>query len=442
MKNYVILLILFIITFVFSTTCLNATEVSIKSSNGMKGKGLLVQRNGIIGVIAPEHVVSNSTSKFSCDSDNKDIKSNRYIKYGYDTSVLSFANTQILKCMPSTFMRLSSLDTVLNKYREGVLNIRKESGGIKGIPVIITDWGSNKPHIEIRSKEGHTLAQGMSGSTLRINNIICGMLLTVKVKGNSGRVLRQDYLFDTVSKYFILSEKEIARQKILADVEMYEDYEEVTRYNYNERANFSVYEPDGGTEIRTWEEQERQGLRPYQLMYKWKKFLVKYPDDVEGKKELEKWTERRDQEYADAMGRQMALENSKYYFRFKMRTIAEKVYTRDRVKAEIEKAFEELIEETNEIYYPFKSDARDRWANIPLSQDDIDDEKKTMDYLKKIAKCRQKSCKKSKCNKGNCGKVEIYGVSMYVASCAHWKMKKYLKFKDRLMDCGEKVTNY
>ncbi len=440
-KN-VILLTLFIITFVFFNSRLNATEVFVKSSNGNVGKGILVQKNNIMCVITPEHVVAkSSTCEFLCYS-GKYITAQRDVKYPHDIYVLSFADTQILDCTPSKFTQVYDLNTILEKNHKGMLNIRKESGGYQRIPVLITNWGSKNPDIEIRSEKDDLLIKGMSGSTLRINGIICGMLMDVKEEDNSGIICRQDFLYKFVSTHFDQSEQG-RRLREINDLEVEADkFKDVTRYNYNERANFSVYEPDGGTEIRTWEEQERKGLRPYQLVKKMKKFLGEFPDNVEGKKKLEKYTKEMNQEYAEAMGRQMALENAKYYFRFKMRTIAEKLYTRGRVKEEIEKAFEELIEETNKIYYPFKSDARDRWAKIPLSQDDIDDEEKTMVYLKKIAKCREKSCKKSKCNKGNCGKVEIYGVSMYVASCSHWKMKKYEKFRNRLIGCGEKVPNY
>jgi hypothetical protein len=203
MKKYMILLIMFEIIIAIALD-INATEVFLESDNAKVGKGILVEKNGTICIITPGHVVSGSSISKSLCIANKYVNAHREANFEQDISILKIiVDSQISECKPSKLERIEDLNTILEDNTEGVLSLRLQNGGYDRIPVIITKWGPLYHYIEISPKKSdRLLSEGMSGSTLRINDDICGMLLSVNRTDNRGHVIRQDFLHDVVSSYF------------------------------------------------------------------------------------------------------------------------------------------------------------------------------------------------------------------------------------------------
>ncbi len=183
---------------------INATEVFLESDNAKVGKGILVEKNGIICIITPGHVVSGSSISKSLCIANKFVNARREANFEQDISILKIiVDNQKSECKPSKLERIEDLNTILEDNTEGVLSLRMQNGGYDRIPVIITKWSHLYHYIEISPKQSdRLLSEGMSGSTLRINDDICGMLLSVNRTDNRGHVIRQDFLHDVVSSYF------------------------------------------------------------------------------------------------------------------------------------------------------------------------------------------------------------------------------------------------
>ena len=91
------------------------------------------------------------------------------------------------------------LDRLLRDRSAAVLRLVRPDGSIDRVPLLLTSVEVET--VEVRTEEGATLEQGMSGGTVLVGDQPAGMLVDVLDGGRTGRVARLDRVFERLAPH-------------------------------------------------------------------------------------------------------------------------------------------------------------------------------------------------------------------------------------------------
>jgi outer membrane protein assembly factor BamB len=105
-------------------------------------------------------------------------------------------------CNNDIWIEGKNLETVLGRTGIGALQIRSSDGNVSFIHVRVGERESGGFFSITPVQDAARLMEGMSGSRVLLEDSAAGMLLSVDVRQNRGRVIRQDHLSKLIEPFF------------------------------------------------------------------------------------------------------------------------------------------------------------------------------------------------------------------------------------------------
>jgi outer membrane protein assembly factor BamB len=105
-------------------------------------------------------------------------------------------------CNDNVWIDGQNLETVLGRSSIGALQIRSSDGNVSVIHVRVSEREPGGFFSITPVHDAARLMEGMSGSRVLIEDRAAGMLLSVDVRQNRGRVIRQDHLSKLIEPFF------------------------------------------------------------------------------------------------------------------------------------------------------------------------------------------------------------------------------------------------
>jgi len=105
-------------------------------------------------------------------------------------------------CNDKVWVEGKNLETVLGRTSIGALQIRTSDGNVTVIHVRVSEREPDGFFTITPVHYAATLMEGMSGSRVLLEDSPAGMLLSVDIKQNRGRVIRQDHLSKLIEPFF------------------------------------------------------------------------------------------------------------------------------------------------------------------------------------------------------------------------------------------------
>lgn len=174
-----------------------ATGVVHVSSNE-QGQGRLISRGGECFLIAPNHVLGSRHDATAISSLARNFQATLIRKYASDIAVLR------LESMPDECMQRSAVDFTHSQaitYQGAARLIqRTETGSIAQHSIEII--GYDERYLAISSPLG--IKKSQSGSSVQIEGMLVGILVSVDSQTGVGRALRADYLAQLLRSFFPL----------------------------------------------------------------------------------------------------------------------------------------------------------------------------------------------------------------------------------------------
>ena len=105
-------------------------------------------------------------------------------------------------CNHNVWIEGQNLETVLGRTSIGALQIRSSDGNVTVIHVRVSEREPDGFFSITPVHNAARLIEGMSGSRVLVEDSAAGMLLSVDIKQNRGRVIRQDHLSKLIEPFF------------------------------------------------------------------------------------------------------------------------------------------------------------------------------------------------------------------------------------------------
>ena len=192
-----------IFTFLFFTSFVIQGQEQVFINAGEIGQGMLKVREGKCFVITPYHVVENSAGPIEIfeKSGRTGIAKIERLYASADLAILEVTRGK-LNC--EKWVEGQNIQMMLNSQSQGFFRTREEDGSNTIFSVILTNIGDEYITVQsFTSEQGIT--QGMSGSSLMINGVAIGMLLSVDTESNTGIVIRRNAIDRLTETFFKLS---------------------------------------------------------------------------------------------------------------------------------------------------------------------------------------------------------------------------------------------
>jgi hypothetical protein len=151
-------------------------------------------------VVTPAHVVENAFKIDLTMTDRSKYSAELLGLFPGDIGVLRLDGAHPSVCRHVSWSDAISLDSLLEREKQGELRIMLADGSIRIVPVDIVVYDKYRS-INVRPRNtADAISKGESGSLLYISGQLAGMLLFAK--DNIGSVIRQDALANTLALFF------------------------------------------------------------------------------------------------------------------------------------------------------------------------------------------------------------------------------------------------
>ena len=177
-----------------------SSDAYIKVDDNGLGQGILRQRGFECLLITPAHVVENAFKIDVTVADKTQYAAEIVELFPGDISVLRIKNAESAICRNGSWSNTGTVNALLEKVNQGELRTMLADGSIRITPVDIVGYDPYR-YIHVRPiHASDAILKGESGSLLYISGQLSGMLLSVK--DDTGIVLRQDALANTLALFF------------------------------------------------------------------------------------------------------------------------------------------------------------------------------------------------------------------------------------------------
>ena len=185
------------------------------------GQRILRERENKCFVITPFHVIDNSSGNIEVFQQSGRVALAKIEKI-YSSADLAILKVISGKLNCEKWVNTQNIQMMLDTQSQGFFRTREEDGSLSNFSVDITNIGEEYITVKPLNLE-QSLSQGMSGSSLIINGVPIGILLSVEIETNTGIVIRRNTIDRLTEPFFklptsmskVVNEK---KQKIASNV--------------------------------------------------------------------------------------------------------------------------------------------------------------------------------------------------------------------------------